>query len=354
MIRIVWPAAAVAGALALGRVPASMAQSASPPAPGLFESEQLLALRLSTDLKALMDDRDSLKATTHAGTLSYVDASGQRLSIDVALKTRGHWRRQKRNCEFAPIKVDFPSKKEQPRRSLFRGEGDLKLVTHCRTKDAAFEQYVLREYLVYKLYNLLGPVSFRARLARTTYVDTAGKLDSVTRYSFLIEGDKRVAARHNGTLMETRGARFDDLDAEGAAVLSAFEYLIGGTDWSLVGLHNIVLVQSKENGGVIPVPYDFDWTGIVWTKYSFPDYRLPIKTVRERVYRGICRTPQEWAPVLRKFRDQRTVLYAVYGTLPDLDAKYVKDTREYLDDFYKVIDSPGLVKAELINNCKPA
>src|SRR6185436_20423697 len=130
--------------LALGQAPSEPAKSGA----GLFDSDQILEIRVTTDLKTLMDDRDSLKATDHPGTLSYVDASGQKLSLDVQLKTRGHWRRQKKNCDFAPIKVDFPKAKDQPAGSVFAGQGDMKLITHCRTKDNTFEQYVLREYLV--------------------------------------------------------------------------------------------------------------------------------------------------------------------------------------------------------------
>jgi hypothetical protein len=136
--------------------------------------------------------------------------------------------------------------------------------------------------------------------------------------------------------------------------MSAFQYLIGGTDWSLVALHNIVLVQSKENGIVTPVPYDFDWSGIVSTKYSFPDYRLPIKSVRERIYRGICRKPEEWDAVLQAFRDKKSSVYSVYDSFPALDARYTRDTRDYLDGFYEVIDRPGSVKLELINTCREA
>ena len=331
-----------------------LAQAPAEPARGgLFDSEQVLDIRIATDLKTLMDDRDSLKATDHPGTLSYVDASGQRLSLDVQLKTRGHWRRQKKNCDFAPIKVDFPKAKDQPAGSVFAGQGDMKLITHCRSKDNTFEQYVLREYLVYKLYNLLTPASFRTRLVRATYVDSAGKQDSVTRYAFLLEGEKKLAERLEGSIMEQKGARFDDLDPNAAATMSAFEYLIGGTDWSLVALHNIVLVQDK-GGAVVPVPYDFDWSGIVYTKYSFPDYRLPIKTVRERIYRGICRKPEEWEPVMAAFKEKKISLYSVYDSFPALDPKYAKDTKDYLDGFYQVIDRPATLKLELINTCKEA
>jgi hypothetical protein len=137
-------------------------------------------------------------------------------------------------------------------------------------------------------------------------------------------------------------------------MMSAFQYLIGGTDWSLVGLHNIVLVQNKENGTVTPVPYDFDWSGIVFTKYSFPDYRLPIKSVRERIYRGVCRKPEEWEPVLQVFREKKNALYAVYDGLPALDPKYARETRDYLDGFYQVIEKPSALKLEMINTCKQA
>lgn len=337
----------------MARVGSAASQEAAK-APKLFESDQVLEFRVATDLKALMDDRDSLKATGHPGTLSYVDAGGQHVSVDVELKTRGHWRRQKKNCDFAPIKIDFPKAKEQPAGSVFANQGDLKLVTHCRTRDAAFEQYVLREYLVYRVYNLLTPASFRARLARATYVDLAGKQDSVTRYAFVLEDEEHLADRIHATLVESKGARFEDLDPESTALMSAFEYLIGGTDWSLIALHNVVLTQNKETGTVVPVPYDFDWTGIVQTKYSFPDYRLPIKTVRERIYRGICRTPEQWQPVVQHFRDQKESIYAVYTSLPALDPKYVKDTRQYLDDFYETIERPGSLKVDLINTCRQA
>jgi hypothetical protein len=342
--------AGVTGALLAGR--SALAQAPTPDV--LFGSDDILEFRLTTDLKKLMDDRDSLKAEYHPATLSYLNGAGESVTLDVQLKTRGHWRRQKKNCDFAPIKVDFPKAKDQPAGSIFAGEGDLKLITHCRTKDATFEQYVLREYMVYRLYNLITPLSFRARLARTSYVDLAGKRDSVTRYAFLLEGDKHLAERINASLLETKGARFDDLDPEAAATMSAFEYLIGGTDWSLVALHNIVLAQSKENGAVIPIPYDFDWTGIVSTKYSFPDYRLPIKTVRERIYRGVCRSYEQWQPVLQRFQERKNSFYLVYDSLPPLDPKYSKETREYLDGFYQVIERPGSVKLELISPCREA
>jgi len=334
-------------AIASAFAPAVRAQEAR-----LFDSDKALSLRISTDLKTLMGERDSTKIKPQPATMSYAGDAGQTVAAEAELSLRGHWRRQRQNCEFAPIKVEFAKGKREG--TLFEDQGDLKLVTHCRNKDRDFEQYVLREYLVYQLYRTLTPVSLRARLVRASYLDTGGKQDSLTRWSFFIENEKKAAERNGLKELEIKGASWDDIDGDHGALMSAFAYMIGATDWSVVALHNVLLYQDTTTAVVRPMLYDFDWTGIVNTKYSFPDYRLPIKTVRERLYRGICRTPEEWAPVVAMFQEKKAALYAVYDSLPELDPKYAKDTRQYLDDFYRVISDPRRMKQEMIDTCKRA
>jgi hypothetical protein len=224
-------------------------------------------------------------------------------------------------------------------------------VTHCR-KGEQFQQYVLREYLVYRLYNILTPVSHRVRLVRAWYVDTSGRSDSLLQYAFFLENDRKVAERNGSRLETATGARWDDLDPDHGALVSAFEYLIGGSDWSLPGLHNILLFRNQETFAVLPVAYDFDWTGIVNTSYALPDYRLPIKSVRERLYRGICRTAEEWQPVLARFQGAREALYAVYDSVPGLDPRYTRDTHKYLDRFFEVIGDPNRMKRAMIDPCQ--
>ena len=317
---------------------------------GLFDSDKPLELRISTDLKALMGERDSTKVKPWPAALSYAGEGGQTVAAEAELSLRGHWRRQRQNCDFAPIKVEFPKGKRAG--TIFEDQGDLKLVTHCRNRDKEFEQYVMREYLVYQLYNILTPVSLRARLVRASYSDTGGKQDSLTRWGFFIENEKKAASRNGLKELEIKGASWDDVDPDHGALMSAFAYMIGATDWALVALHNVLLYQDSATGVVRPMLYDFDWTGIVYTKYSFPDFRLPIKSVRERIYRGICRTPQEWAPVVAMFQEKKAALYAVYDRLPDLDPKYVKETRQYLDEFYRTLSEPRRMKQDMIDTCK--
>jgi hypothetical protein len=325
--------------------------SAAAQAARLFDADQVLPLRIAMDFKALMDERDSLKLEELPAMVEYPGPSGETVRTAAEIRLRGHWRRQKKNCEFAPLRVDFPRGARDG--TIFEDQGALKLVTHCR-KNAEFEQYILREYLVYQLYRELTPLTLRARLARVTYVDTSGKTDSLTRYAFFIENEGKAAGRMKADQLELTGATWEHLDPDASTLVSAFEYMVGGTDWSVVALHNIVLFQHKENGTVWPVAYDFDWTGLVNARYAFPDYRLPIRTVRERLYRGICRTPEEWAPTLALLREKKAALYTVYDRLPDLDPKYARQSREYLDEFYRVVDDPRRHKQEMIDTCRQA
>jgi hypothetical protein len=315
----------------------------------LFDSHEPLELRIASDFRGLMAERDSLDLELFPATIGYVAGSGESVEVKTRLKLRGHWRRQKRNCGFAPLKVDFPKGARDG--TIFEGQGDLKLVVHCNNGER-YQQYVLREYAVYRLYNLLTPLSHRVRLVRTWYVDTSGKRDSLLAYAFFLENDRKAAERNLAELVEAKGGRWEHMDADHGALVSAFEYMIGGSDWSLPGLHNIILFRHEETGAVLPVAYDFDWTGIVNTNYATPDYRLPIRSVRERYYRGICRTPEEWAPVLARFQEAKEALYAVYDSVPDLDPGYIRDTRRYLDRFFEVIGDPSRLRREMIDTCR--
>jgi len=131
-----------------------------------------------------------------------------------------------------------------------------------------------------------------------------------------------------------------------------FQYMIGNTDFAVTALHNIVLTQDSV-GVVYPVPYDFDWSGVISTPYAFPDARLPIRTVRQRLWRGTCRTPQELAPLFAKFNAQKEAIYALYRSLESegLEPKRIQQALEYYDEFYKTINDPGRTRQEFIRSC---
>jgi hypothetical protein len=340
-------------ALAFGvipKTPGALPLARPVQAGGLFESDAPLEVRIEVDLKALVNDRDSSEAEDHPAILTYRLGDTPPVSVDVKVRTRGHWRRQRAHCDFPPLRLNFPVSKVG--QTIFANQDKLKLTTPCQPRSRTYVEYILREFLVYKVYNLLTPMSLRARLVRVTYVDAAGRRDSLTTNAFLIEDQERMATRHRGELLEVLAAQFADMDSLQLGLMGVFLYMIGDTDWSLSALHNIGMVRLAD-GSVHPFAYDFDFAGIVNTEYAQPDPRLPIKFVRQRLYRGPCLTPEQWEAVLAAFRERRAAIYALYDSLPDLPPRYIKDTRGYLDDFYEVIDDPGKLSKQLVRRCWP-
>jgi hypothetical protein len=95
----------------------------------------------------------------------------------------------------------------------------------------------------------------------------------------------------------------------------------------------------------IPIPYDFDHSGIVNANYAKPAEQLvQIKTVRERLYRGFAYSDEVFQKVFDKFRTAKPAIYALYKDNAELDPNYIKSTLKYLDDFYDTIESPKAVK----------
>jgi hypothetical protein len=320
--------------------------------PPLFASDAPLHLRFAGDLRTLINDRDSTASTWHPFTLTYQVGDEPPAVLDVRFRTRGHWRRQARHCAFPPLMLDVP--RGRVRETLFAGQNRLKLVTPCNPGMREYREYILREYLVYRAYNLLTPLSFRVRLATTTYVDTTGRMDSLTVQTFLMEEAGEMAARNDGKLLDMPGAEFYHVDSLQMGLVGVFLYMAGGTDWSLRGLHNMELVQDTVRGTFHPVAYDFDFTGIVNTPYARPDSRLRIPSVRTRLYRGACLSEEHWQAVFGRFQEQRSSLYALYDTLPGLSPGYVRDTRRYLDEFFRVLDEPDRATRELVRRCRQA
>jgi hypothetical protein len=93
----------------------------------------------------------------------------------------------------------------------------------------------------------------------------------------------------------------------------------------------------RADGSFIPVAYDFDSAGLVDAPHAVPNERLPIKTVRQRLYRGRCRPPDELAPIFARFEELRPAILALFTEQQGLDAKVAERAREYIEDFYAVL-----------------
>lgn len=308
----------------------------------LFDREDGLEFTLTANLRALMKDRGE-KTDAHPAVLSYKDGS-KTDSIPLTLKVRGNFRRSKVNCSFPPLLVNFPKKKVK--NTLFAQQNKLKLVTHCQ-----LDEWIVREHLVYKLYNLLTDLSFRTQLVRVTYVDSLGKRAPETRWGCLLEDEGDLAKRNGVTANTLKQTNMGYADTLSMATVAVFEYMIGNTDWSVPYLHNIRLFANGISSS-LPVPYDFDHAGIVETSYAKPSEQLDIISVRERVYRGPVYSMDVFQKVFDKFNQVKPQMYALYQNDSRLDKGYVKRTLKYLDDFYALINKPMLAQTTFRQNAK--
>ena len=248
---------------------------------GLFDNEEILTIQLTGNIRELIKDRSD-EMQYHDITLSYKASDSSLVSFPIQVKTRGHFRRTQGNCTYPPLMLNF-SKDNAPKKSLFSHQNKLKLVTPCNS-----EKYVLREYLVYKLSNLVSPKSFKARLVKVIYNDTEKGKISEPLFGILLEDEHQMAKRNNAIITEGKMVRPERTQTEDYLKMAVFEYMIGNTDWSVQYYQNVKLIATDSLSMPYTVPYDFDHAGIVNAPYALPTEELQLRSLRERRYRGYC------------------------------------------------------------------
>ena len=342
----------LAGCTASASGPLVRASLPQGPTPRLFESHEVFALTLSAPLaSAFADDGD--ERDYRPGVLSYADSSAAPVEIELGVRTRGFYRRE--HCSFPPLRLNL--KKKQAEGTAFAGQDKLKLVTHCRGS-TRYQHYVLQEYLIYRSYNLLSDRSYRVRLVELDYIDSEGRRDPTTKNGVLIEDRSDLAKRNGLSTLDVPSVRLADLDPEALALLGVFEYMIGGTDWSATRgaagddcCHN-TKPFADGRGRVIPVAYDFDFTGAVSAHYAEPNPELSIRSVRQRLYRGYCRSNEHLPAVFALMNTRREAIYQLYRSQGGLDPGRMQRTLSYYDEFYRIINDPEQVRTKIIAKCR--
>jgi hypothetical protein len=254
----------------------AISQAQSP----LFSDDIPLEMTLSVDLEGLFADRLLDDPDYRPARISLSEASTVK-DIPVRVKVGGNFRKNPNHCEFPPLRLKF--EKNDTRRSLFTGNKKLKLVTPCAGND-----YVLKEYLVYKMYQELSEESFEVRLAKVTLADQGSDTKPRSFLGFLIEDDDKVASRTGSDVKEMELAE-SDYERTHITRLAVFQYMIGNRDWDLTLLKNIKLLQREEQ--FFALPYDFDFSGIVAPPYVIDHMGSDLSELRSFAF--VCRSKEE-------------------------------------------------------------
>ena len=315
----------------------------------LFDDDSTISMQLIGDFSNLLKEKD--KEKSYPATLIYSTQTGS-VEVPVKLQVRGNARLK--HCKVPGLRIIFPKSGVE---GLFINQRKLKLVTQCRQKSDQYEQYLLQEYLIYKMYSQLTEYSFKSRLVRVDFQDNGKKSQQWNNFAFFIEDKKRMATRLGATVVEKPKVKRSQLAPKETNLVSVFQYMIGNTDYSMLKgegeescCHNLRLLDKGE--GYIPVPYDFDFAGLVNPTYAAPAANLGIKKVTQRLYRGFCGGNDQLPDNLELVQANKSTFYAMLDG-EKLTAYTVKKMNRYLDGFYKTINDPKQLDKKIVQKCRP-
>jgi hypothetical protein len=310
-----------------------------------FTDEEVIEMTLTTDIARIQKEKGEDVFQECTVLMQFPDSTRIQEAAQVA--ARGHFRRE--HCNIPPMMLDFRTP-GSPRLSSL---GKLKLVIGCGT-NGNDEQLLLKEFLAYKIYNLLEDKSFRVRLLRVNYKDTRGKVKPYSQYAFLLEDDADMARRNGCKKKDKAQFLTESTNRELMTKVAVFEYMISNGDWSVPNNHNIRLIYNRENENDLPfvVPYDFDHSGFVNAGYAVPNELLGTETVKERVYRGFPREMDELQATFDVFRQKKEKIMSLITNFPYLSGRNKKELTDYLEEFYRTINNKREVQTIFIDNAR--
>jgi hypothetical protein len=320
---------------------------ATPDFKDLFLSDEVLNITIASDFKNLVKTKG--KEEYQHALFQYQLNDTILLTRDIKIKARGKSR--KKICFYPPLQLNFP--KKEAHSEQLKEFDKMKMVRDCDRAEV-FEQYLLSEFMVYKMLNILTDFSYRVRLIRVTFIDISGKYDTDTQFAFIIENKNQMAERLNAIALDVKSIRDEYIEKTTLINSYLFQYLIGNTDWSIPGKHNMLLIKSKDPVLTEPyvIPFDFDLAGIVDANYAKPNTATDISNVRERYYMGVCLPDEQVKAGLQVYLDRKEEIYSLYQNSDLIDRKNKQKTLEYLDEFYSIVEDERRFSTYILESCK--
>ncbi len=313
----------------------------------IFEGEDPMKITLTMDLKKYQKEKFEGEYMPVHFLYEFNDTLS--LEKEMRMKARGAFRRS--HCSLAPFWLNI--RKADVENVYLQDVKKIKVVTNCMGSKA-YDEYVLKEYLAYKIYNIISPVSFRVRLVRMTYVDTGRKNKVTEGWAFMIEPEEMLAERLDALAVKKDELSMALMNPGDMDRVALFMYLIGNCDYSVTGRHNVKVLGMPGfgTGGYTPVPYDFDYTGLVNASYAIPGENLGITSVTERYYLGPCRKNEAFMVATEHINQYREDILQMVNDFEYLDEKHQKSVIKYLEDYFADAGTDYMLKNSLQRTCR--
>jgi hypothetical protein len=301
----------------------------------LFGSEDLLEVSMRLNITKYM--KKNVKEPSQDAVLTFHFSDKDSLNKNIKVKYRGNFRFD--NCGFPPMEISF--KNHIHAYSDTDRIKKIKLVPHCDGGNMS-DEYLLREFLVYKLYNIISDTSYRVRLLRINYIDTENKKKPVTHYGMFIEPNNILAQRIKATEVKVSNLTQRYIQPDIMDKVSIFNYMVSNWDWNIPYLQNVTIFKPYYNaspGSGIAVPYDFDLSGIVSPYYEVLPEVYGLSSSRDRIFLGMCRTREVFQKDLEYFLSKKSELYNTINNFQYLNVRAKKDIANLLDTFYSQLEN---------------
>lgn len=279
------------------------------------------------------------KDESFAAQLTYKTKDKVKRNWNIELKTRGKYR--KRVCSVPPLSIKFA--KDDLKAEGFGESRKIKLVTPCLSNWES-DEYVLREFLAYKLYEMISDKHLRTQIVKIKYKNTM-KNRTMKRYGILIEDEDEMADRFDADLCEDC-FNYDQskIDQQSLRNQDLFQFMIGNTDYSLRMVRNMKLLIPKDGSSAFVVPYDFDFCGLVNAPYAVPNSTYKLESCRERRFLGGNEQNDQLKLATAIFKGRKKDILKYVSKFGKLSRESRIDILDYLDSFFECIE-----KGETLN-----
>ena len=297
-----------------------------------------ITLNVRVNLKGVI--KEKFKETYYPAQISYLNTEGDSIHLRGKMKARGNSR--KKNCYFPPIKLKL-KKKSLEENNFTQEFNKYKLVLQCK-KTKMSELYISKELIAYQIGSTITPNNLRAKPVLYNIIDPETNEVTEQLHGFIIESLDELAFRLDAKIIERKRIVPTQLDKETYFSMCLFQYLIGNTDWHVGSLHNLKLLKISDRPRITPIPYDFDYSGLVNTNYAVVHESIPIKSVRTRYFMGEKVKEDIFSPVINQFIANKDAIISLVNNYNAIQEKQRSHTAKYLEEFFKAISNSKKAK----------